>query len=252
MSVRMEHLDSQTDAAAECSHPAPPTELLSLLPTTQPPGLAAETIAVTLGTVAVLAFLNGHGAAGGRWLAIPILLVAAALVPAWVRKREFPCFGLDLDHFRSAVPVVCRVCIATFPPVFLGLWLLTRMDVALPLRPPAHEPPSWLAWLLYQLLYVAVAEEIFFRGYVQANTARLLSRAASLSDPWQRRVAIVVSAACFALAHVAVQGQIISLLVFLPGLVLAWLFVRTRSLFAPILFHGLANVAYGVMATVLT
>jgi membrane protease YdiL (CAAX protease family) len=252
MNVRMEHLDHQTDAAADYSHAAPLTELLPLLPTRRPPGLAAETVTVTLGTIAALALLNGHDVAGGRWLVIPALLVAAALVPAWVRRREFPCFGLDLDHVRSAVPVVGRVSIATGPPVLLGLWLLTRMHLPIPLRPPANEPPSWLAWLLYQFLYIAVAEEVFFRGYVQANTARLLRRAASLSGPWQQRVTILVSAACFALAHVAIQGQIISLLVFLPGLVLAWLFVRTRSLFAPILFHGLANVSYGLMATVLT
>jgi membrane protease YdiL (CAAX protease family) len=37
---------------------------------------------------------------------------------------------------------------------------------------------------------------------------------------------------------------------FLPGLVLAWLFIRTRALLAPILFHGLANVSYGLFASI--
>ena len=61
-------------------------------------------------------------------------------------------------------------------------------------------------------------------------------------------IAIVVSATCFALAHVIVQGRMVCLLTFFPGLLLAWLFVRTRTLLAPILFHGLANIAYGLMA----
>jgi membrane protease YdiL (CAAX protease family) len=252
MSGHMRHPDGQTDPAAERSHPGPTAGLLALWPMTRPSGLAVETVAVTLGTIAALAVLNLPGPSGGRWLAIPALLVAAALIPAWVGKREFPRLGLDPEHLRSAIPLICRTGIVTFPPVFLGLWLLMLMHLPIPLRPPASATQNWLTWLLYQSLYVAVAEEVFFRGYVQANTASLLGQAAWLSGPWQQRVAILVSAACFALAHVVIHGQIISLLVFLPGLVLAWLFVRTRSLLAPILFHGLANVSYGVMAMALT
>ncbi len=251
MSVHRRYPDGQTDTPAECSCTGPAADLLSLLSATRPPGLAVETFAVTLGTVAAVAFLSVYGAAGGLWLAIPAVLAAAALIPAWVRRRDFPCLGLDPAQLRSTIPVVCLVAIATLPPVFLGLWLLTLMHMPIPLRPAVSESQNWLAWLLYQFLYVATAEEVFFRGYVQANITRLLGQATRLSGPGQQRVAIVVSAACFALAHVAIQGQIISLLVFLPGLLLAWLFVRTRSLFAPILFHGLANVSYGVMATVL-
>jgi membrane protease YdiL (CAAX protease family) len=251
MSVHRRHPGSQTDAAAECSRTGPATELLSLLSTTRRPGLAVETCAVTLGAIAAVALLSERGASGGCWLTIPALLVAAALLPTWAQKREFPCLGLDADHLRSALPVVCLVAGATLPPVFLGLWLLTRMDIPIPLRPPTSGLHAWFAWLLHQCLYVAVAEEVFFRGYVQANAARLLGQATRLSGSGQKRVAILVSAGCFALAHVVIQGQIISLLVFLPGLILAWLFARTRSLFAPILFHGLANVFYGVMAAVL-
>lgn len=252
MSIHMRHLNSQTEDATLCSHTGPAAGLLSASPMIRPPSLSAETVAVTLGTIVALTFLSLPGAQSARWLAIPALLVAAALLPTWVRKREFPCLGLDPAHLRSAVPVVCRVCIATFPPVFLGLWLLTLAHVPIPLRPPLDEGWNWLGWLHYQFLYVALAEEVFFRGYVQTNTARLLSQTAWLSGPWQQRVAMLVSAACFALAHFVVQSQITSLLVFLPGLVLAWLFVHTRSLLAPILFHGLANVSYGVMASALT
>jgi hypothetical protein len=102
--------------------------------------------------------------------------------------------------------------------------------------------------VLHQVLYVAVAEEVFFRGYIQANVMRLLAGLRKGSPTIHQAIAIFVSAACFALAHVIVQGRAISLLTFFPGLLLAWLFVRTRTLLAPILFHGLANVTYGVMA----
>jgi len=119
----------------------------------------------------------------------------------------------------------------------------------------AHSPETGSGgtrWLVYQFLYVAVAEELFFRGYLQANVMRLLGDARPGSRRIDPYVAIVISAGCFALAHAVVQGQITSLLTFLPGLILAWLFIRTHSLLAPILFHGLANVSYGVIALNLT
>ena len=48
-------------------------------------------------------------------------------------------------------------------------------------------------------------------------------------------------AACFAVAHIIVQGRIILVLTFLPGLVLGRLFIRTKLLLAPILFHSMGQ-----------
>jgi membrane protease YdiL (CAAX protease family) len=100
-------------------------------------------------------------------------------------------------------------------------------------------------------MYVAVAEEVFFRGYVQNNILRMTTNTAAARLGRCRWISIVLSAACFAAAHIIIQGQVISIVTFLPGLVIGWLFVRTRSLPAPILFHGLANAGYLAMAEVL-
>jgi len=43
----------------------------------------------------------------------------------------------------------------------------------------------------------------------------------------------------------------VSAVTFLPGLILGWLFIRTGSLLAPILFHGLANTFYCMLAMAL-
>jgi membrane protease YdiL (CAAX protease family) len=227
-------------------------------------GVVIETIAVTTGVLAVVRFLHANSAPSLQWIAIPGVLVTAALVPAWIRKREFPPVGLDLGHTRGSQHPGSRwrahrlvaatlggVCAWVFPAVFLGLWVLTLLHLPLPLQPIIPERQGWPAWLLYQFFYVAVAEEVFFRGYVQANATRLLSHSARLPGVTPQHLAILVSAGCFALAHVVVQGQITAVLTFLPGLVLAWLFLRTGSLLAPILFHGLANVSYAVMAMTL-
>jgi len=101
-------------------------------------------------------------------------------------------------------------------------------------------------------MYVAVAEEVFFRGYLQSNILKLASAIVGGQHRLQKWISIAISAACFAVAHIIVQGQVISVLTFLPGVVLGWLFSKTKTLLAPILFHGLANCCYLAMATMLT
>jgi len=217
-----------------------------------PASLAIETTAVSIGTVAAIRFLNVQPAVDFKWLIIPCLLVSASLLPTWLRKDDFPPMCLEGRHVAVSLGMVCLTCLCTIPVVVLGLWLMVRMHWPIPLRPVVAGPDGWFPWLVYQFLYVAVAEELFFRGYLQANVMRLLGDARPGSRRIDPYVAIVISAGCFALAHAVVQGQITSLLTFLPGLILAWLFIRTHSLLAPILFHGLANVSYGVIALNLT
>ena len=243
------HASDQWDIGAASALVEPAPRLSPDWADAQPIRLTVETALVTTVTIAAVKLL-GTWSVGNLWYVVPGILVAAALIPAWIGKREFPRIGLDAAHIGSALTLLCRVSICILPAVFLGLWLLRSLEVPAPLRPVITGPRNWLAWLLYQFLYVSVAEEVFFRGYVQVNTMRLLARVRRVPPTAQAYVAVLVSAACFAVAHVVVHGQIISSLTFLPGLLLAWLFLRTRSLLAPILFHGLANISYGIMATV--
>ena len=219
--------------------------------TRHPTWLALETVLVAITTLAAIKALNVQRAQNMRWILIPGLLVAAALVPTWIARREFPRIGLDAKHLGLGLGAACRAGVLILPLVFLGLWIATRLGLPIPLQPAMAGQDDWLSWLLYQFLYVAVAEEVFFRGYLQANVARLLDRRPWGSWRLRQSIIIFISAACFALAHVIVQGRMIAFSTFLPGLLLAWLFVRTRLLLAPILFHGVANVTYGIMALTL-
>lgn len=216
--------------------------------------LIAETTAVALAAIAAVRFFHVHQPADVGWLLIPCTLVVAALAPAWIARRDFPRMGLRIESAVLALKTVLPACLCVLPALYLGLWLLTSWGLPIPLRPVLADQQSWFTWLLYQFLYVAAAEEVFFRGYVQANVMTMLRmRHASRTTHDARRttdqwIAMTISAGCFALAHVVVQGQIVSIVTFLPGLLMAWLFLRTRSLLAPILFHGLANVSYGILA----
>lgn len=119
-------------------------------------------------------------------------------------------------------------------------------------------------WLVLNALAIGlvgpVIEEIFFRGVgLRGALAGLLRRSATrpgLADPRRRaRIAIVATAAVFALLHASEVDDAISALVLLPGLfaagvVLGWLTVRTGRLGPAIVTHVVFNaVAVIALAT---
>jgi membrane protease YdiL (CAAX protease family) len=220
--------------------------------------LLIEIVLVTIVAIMAIKALNSGFISGDSWFAIPCILVAAAIIPTAVKRRKFVAIGFNIKQIRNSLIMLGWTCMVVFPVTFAGCWLLKSYGFDLPLRPVLPGGQNRAYWLFYQFLYVAVAEEVFFRGYVQDNILRLtsiaklghqLSKFPILgSKAW---MSIMLSAVCFAAAHVIVQGQIISVLTFLPGLIFGWLFIRTKSLLAPILFHGLANIGYFLIAAAL-
>lgn len=107
------------------------------------------------------------------------------------------------------------------------------------------QAPAGLGWLLLllldQLIVVALPEEALFRGW-------MLGRLRAAMPPSRRVFGVpfgaahVLSAALFALVHLAATPAPHRLLVFLPGLLFAWLAERGRHLAAPVLHHALSNV----------
>jgi len=213
--------------------------------------LLIEIALVTTVVVLAISVFNTSSFFESGWLVAPGILVAGALAPTVIKRRRFPGIGFGAGQITTALPVVFLTCVVTFPAVFYGLWLLKSYGVKLALQPGLSHNQEWISWLFYQFMYVAVAEEVFFRGYVQSNILRLMNTARPGQHRLQQWISICISAAFFAVAHIIVRGQIISGLTFLPGLILGWLFIRTKSLLAPILFHGLANTCYCITAAIL-
>ena len=206
--------------------------------------LLAETVLITIAAVLAIKIFSVN------WFVTPCILVSAALIPTIIKKSGLSEIGLSFRETRHSLIVLGWSCLAVFPAMFCGLWLLKFYGLNFPLRPILPQNQEWVSWIFYQFMYVAVAEEVFFRGFLQGNILRLMNTVMARRPALRRWVSIVISAACFAAAHIILQGRIISVLTFLPGLVLGWLFIRTKSLLAPILFHGLANMSYYVMAGV--
>ena len=74
------------------------------------------------------------------------------------------------------------------------------------------------------------AEEVFFRGFVLRG----------LNHQWGRVAALLVGSAIFSLAHANVA---IIIPIFVAGVLLGWLYLRTGSLWGCIAVHGVQNAA---------
>jgi membrane protease YdiL (CAAX protease family) len=214
--------------------------------------LFIETLLTVIVAVVAIKAIGDSSTFGTGWLITPGILIFAAFIPTAVKKRKFPGFGFNIRQMKDSLVMLGWTCAVLFPLTFCGLWVLKSFGLKPPLAPGLSQGRDWVYWLFYQFMYVALSEEVFFRGYLQSNILRLTTPAMGRLPRLHQWASIVISAACFTAAHIIIQGQIISVLIFLPGLVLGWLFIRTRSLLAPILFHGLANACYLVMAIILT
>lgn len=213
--------------------------------------LLLETIFVTMAVVWLIKILRTSLNHPKAWVTVPVVLIVAALVPTFFRKRGFAEVGLCANQPLVSLRLVCLTCLIVFPALLGGVFLLKYHGVQLPLRPTIPDG-RWLSWLVYQFLYVAVAEEIFFRGYLQGNVSQLLAFAVQNNRAFLSWMSIIVSAAIFAISHYVLLGNMVAIVTFFPALIFGWLFIKTRSLLAPILFHGLANVGYGFIAMALT
>jgi len=227
--------------------------------------LLTETILVTITAVLAIRFFSTSYTWQANWFIGPAILIAAALIPTLIRRSRPRHLRLRPSNTTLSVwvtPINNRqigltlwmvgcICAAIFPLMLCGVWLLKYWGIEPPLRPVLSPAQSLAGWLFYQFMYVAIAEEVFFRGYVQGNILRLTNTCEEQGVRLIQWISIIISAACFATAHIVVSGQMISALTFMPGIIAGWLFIRTRSLIGPILFHGLANTCYFLIAAVL-
>jgi len=213
--------------------------------------LLLEIVFVTVASVCLIRFLRSSPNNREAWLAVPFVLLSAAIVPTLLRKRNLSEIGFQIRQPKLLLRKLCGTCLVVFPALFGCVFLLRYYNFPLPLCPVIPEK-RWPSWLVYQFMYVAVAEEAFFRGYLQSNVLCLLTTVVKKKLELLEWGSIIICAIVFAASHAVLLGNVISVITFFPGLILGWLFVKTKSLLAPILFHGLANVGYGFIEAALT
>ena len=113
-------------------------------------------------------------------------------------------------------------------------------------RMPDDEANGWAddfaTLVAYQIFFVAIPEEFFYRGYLQTRLNEVHARrwvigGASLG------VGAVVANLLFAFGHSVVQVQWWHFATFFPGLLFAWMRERSGRVVPGALFHAFCNVS---------
>lgn len=141
--------------------------------------------------------------------------------------------------YRGGVGMRFGVSWADGPMVLAGIFLVTAAGIAIePLLTlfPAHylEKLDGMigrgGWAVLMTVVAApILEEVFFRGLVLE----------SLSRRWGGRAAVLVSSALFGLVHFPILPQMVN--AFVIGIVMGYIYLRTRSLVSVIAIHAINN-----------
>lgn len=156
--------------------------------------------------------------------------------------------GLILLAFlcpRAATAADWRALLRRMLPV-AAVTVLVVMAIAMAMgvvRPQFKWPAYTLVFMATNLLFTCVAEEAFFRGFVQDR----LAAAWPAKRAWQMAV-LVMSGALFGLAHLG-GGPAYALLATVAGLGYAYAFSATRRIEAAILAHFAFNAIHFVAFT---
>ena len=137
----------------------------------------------------------------------------------------------DVSPFRVVFDK--RAILQTLVITAFTLLLLTAVALVWPWDDLPHRRPFDIVLkLMITGFAAAVAEEIFFRGWMQPALRRRYSAA----------VSIVAVNLVFAPLHLIAAPYLISLLTFFPGLIMGWLRERYGNILPSIIFHFLGNV----------
>lgn len=174
----------------------------------------------------------------GALVGLTALLGGLMLLASWllgpVRYRApVTTLGLRLPDTRNLVGWTAATLAGIVAFNFLFVWIVQWAGWE-GLLPPPLPPGLGLEWpqVLVTALLVALwspfAEEVFFRGFTFGG----------LEGSWGFPGAGVVSSALFALAHGTLGVMIPA---FVSGMLLAWLYFKSRSIWPCIFVHAAQN-----------
>jgi membrane protease YdiL (CAAX protease family) len=132
------------------------------------------------------------------------------------------------DVLNKTLPVLALTLIAV---------LATAVGIGL-VHPDVKLPEVTLLFLAVNLFFTVIAEEAFFRGFIQARIAASLT-----SVRHGGLIAAACSALLFGAAHLA-GGPAYALLAFIAGLGYAYAYHKTQRIEAPILIHIALNAVH--------
>jgi membrane protease YdiL (CAAX protease family) len=200
---------------------------------------------------------------------VSVLFLYVPLHVAGRRDEDLADYGFRAEPLGKSLAiagVAVAVIVPVFAAAFLGFYeVACRSDLLANLAPhrvcshyaglaglhaphvavfeAVPPPPNTLSaeWCMVQWLVVGLPEELFFRGFLLDRLERRF--------PPRRRIlgggvglALVLSAAAFALIHLPKEADPRALATFFPGLVFGWMRSATGSIVASTITHGCSNI----------
>lgn len=190
---------------------------------------------------------------------VAVLFLYVPVFVAWQRTEDLYDYGFHAAPVTRGL-LTAAIAIAVIFPIFavgyFGFYeVACKSDLLSNLVPHGmcgrysglagvHAPvltPKLAEFCAVQLVVVALPEELFFRGFLLGMLERRF--------PPKRRIlgggiglALVLSAAAFALIHLPKDGDPRALATFFPGLLFGWMRSATGSIMASTLTHAGSNI----------
>ncbi len=162
----------------------------------------------------------GHSVFMWAIVSQPMMLFLVLLYRA-VRRGGWSGVHFSVNGFNPSVLLL---------GVVLLISLVIIMEPLMALMPDVEKPEGRGLYMILALLVVApIFEELLCRGVI-------LGAVRKRYNAW---VGCVVSALIFALMHVEPQSVVNA---FVLGLLLGYVYLRTNSIFAPIILHSINNI----------
>ena len=198
--------------------------------------------AVTLLTIALMVWARGGRESEGNPLMATLafaVLSGVMVLPVWLLGiRKYRSSWRTLGFVRSRtrlsllLPWLALLASLAFGGLYVAIVTAAHVDSLLP---PAL-PQGVLGEGFHLTLNIVIiglvgplAEEVFFRGFLLA----------ALVQPLGASRAAVLGSAIFAASH---GSPSVMVPVFVSGLLLSWLYLRTRSIWPPFTAHAAQNL----------
>lgn len=176
-----------------------------------------------------------------RWEVIVLFWNLAVLILLFIIFRLFLKISL-VDTFNLSItylPSILKICGILSIPVILSV-SLSGVDLSYSLQKEdlavlkSMSISHFVLFSINTILLVPIVEEAVFRGLIYIPLYRKLGR----------NVAMLSSSLLFTYSHFAIMTQnfVGSIVIFLKGLFLVWLYDRKATLIYPIVFHAFLNI----------
>ena len=132
----------------------------------------------------------------------------------------------------------------TFLPIVLCVGVLMAGAYALGyITYDPKLPPIWPLWVVHNLFFVVVAEEVFFRGFIQRKLTTFCSK-----QQWSPMLALVLTSVLFGLYHYT-GGALYVFLSSIAGLFYGYVYLKTERIEVSMALHFLVNFLHFLFFT---